>query len=139
MYPLKQRRHERRVREIGEPRHHRMHPEHDPARTRQLPERLRVQPQPQVLRRDPRVDGRVRTEVGNRMPEQVPVVDDLPRRPLEGLVWREADEVTLDGLEQLLVELRGGGQSQVLARVSDDRRKARGRVPLQATCRASRS
>jgi hypothetical protein len=50
------------------------------------------------------------------MPEQVPVVDDLPRRPLEGLVWREADEVTLDGLEQLLVELRGGGQSQVLAR-----------------------
>jgi hypothetical protein len=50
------------------------------------------------------------------MPEQVSVVDDLPRRPLEGLVWREADEVTLDGLEQLLVELRGGGQSQVLAR-----------------------
>jgi hypothetical protein len=99
MYPLKQRRHERRVREIGEPRHHRMHPEHDPARTRQLPERLRVQPQPQVLRRNSRVDGLIRSEVGDRMPEQVPVVGNLPRRPLEWLVWGKADEMPLDGLE----------------------------------------
>jgi hypothetical protein len=105
MHPLQQRRHERRVRKIGEPRHHRVHPEHDPARPRQLPKRLRVQPQPKVLWRDPRVDGRIRPEVGDRMSEQVAVVGNLPRRPLEGLVWGKADEVALNGLEQLLVEL----------------------------------
>jgi hypothetical protein len=105
MYPLKQRRHERSVRKIGEPCHHRVHPEHDPARTRQLPERLRIQPQPQVLWRDPWVDGLIRSEVGDRMPEQVPVVGNLPRRPLEGFVWGKADEVTLDRLEQLFIEL----------------------------------
>jgi hypothetical protein len=50
------------------------------------------------------------------MPEQVPVVDDLPRRPLEGLVRWKPDEMALDGLEQLLIELCSG-QSPVLGRV----------------------